>query len=124
MILALFPSSRKRRTCFILNCEIMLVGLGPELDFLQLDLDLFLLGFLQLLALLILEFAVIHDPADRRNGCRRNLDQVQLLAFRQRQVLREAEESQLFTFGTDYPDFFRPDGLIDVDRGFSYDATS
>jgi len=47
--------------------QVMFVSLGSELNFLQLDLDLLLFRLLQLLALLILEFAVVHDAANRRN---------------------------------------------------------
>jgi hypothetical protein len=36
----------------------------------------------------------------------------------------QGEYAQLLALRTDNPDLSRPDGLIDVDCGLSYDATS
>jgi hypothetical protein len=36
----------------------------------------------------------------------------------------ERKDAELFALGADDPDFSRPDSLIDVYRGLSYDATS
>ncbi|GFO64133.1 hypothetical protein GMPD_20520 [Geomonas paludis] len=102
----------------------MRVGLGTKLNLFELDLYLFLLRLGLLLGLLVFELAVIHDTADRGDGCRRNLYQIQLLALSQRQSLAKRKNTKLLTFGTYYPHLFGPDCLIDVDCRFSYDATS
>ena len=47
-----------------------------------------------------------------------------MLTFRYRQCFMEWNDSQRFAFRPDYPHFLGPYGLIDVYRGFSYDATS
>ena len=115
-----------QETAYMLDFEqkVMLVGLRTEFYLLHLDLYLLFLGFLQFLALLIFEFAVVHDPANRRHGSGRHFDKVQLLAFRKRKRFLQLEDPQLFAVGPYYPDLFRPDGLININRGFSYDATS
>jgi len=102
----------------------MLVRLGSQLDFLELNLDLFFLGFLLLLALLIFVFAVIHDPADRRYRGRGDLDQIQVLAFGKGQCLVKRKYAELLAVRTDDPDFPGADGLINVYSGFRYDSTS
>src|SRR5687768_10532964 len=83
-----------------LDLVIAFVGARPELDFLDLDLLQLELGFMLLLALPVLELAVIHDPADRGFGHRGDLDQVEFgrLGFRQR--LRERNDAKLLTFHT------------------------
>ena len=65
--LGLVPFFKETACMLYLEIEIVLVSLGPELDLLELHLHLFFLGFLEFFALLILEFAEIHDPANRRN---------------------------------------------------------
>ena len=45
------------------------------------DATCFFLRLLRLLLLLVAELAVVHDPADRRVGRRRDLDQVELFAL-------------------------------------------
>jgi len=56
---------------------VVLLGLGPELHFLELDDRLLLLRLVRLLLGLVLELAVVHDLADRRLRHRRDLDQVE-----------------------------------------------
>lgn len=55
---------------FYLELQVMFIGLGPQLDLFQLNLYLLFLGFLQFFTLLILKFAVVHDPANRWHGSR------------------------------------------------------
>ena len=59
-----------------LDRVVAFVGAGAELDFLDLDDLLLALGFGGLLLLLVLELAVVHQPAHRRvrRGC--DLDQI------------------------------------------------
>ena len=63
----------------LLELVVVLVDFRPELDFLDLDDLLVLLRFARALLLLALVLAEIHDAADRRNGGRRDLDQVESL---------------------------------------------
>src|SRR4030095_5450895 len=61
-----------------LDLVIAFVSARPELHFLDLDLLQLELGLVLLLRLAILEFAVIHDPANRRLGHRGDIDQIAL----------------------------------------------
>ena len=63
----------------MLHLEVVVVDadLGPELDLLDLDLLLVLLGLVILLVLLVQELAVVRDLADRRVGRGRDLDEVE-----------------------------------------------
>jgi hypothetical protein len=58
------------------------VDLRPELDFLDLDLFLVLLGLPGALLLQVLEAPVVHDAADGRHGRGRDLDEVEPLLAR------------------------------------------
>ena len=62
---------------FDVELKVILVRFGTELNFLDGDLDLILLGFAFLAPLFILELPIIHDAADGRLGIRRHLDQIQ-----------------------------------------------
>ena len=65
-----------QETAYMLDLEkkVMLISLRTEFYLLHLNLYLLFLGFLQFLALLIFEFAVIHNPANRRHGSGRDFD--------------------------------------------------
>ena len=54
----------------------MLVGLGPQLDFLDFDLGLGFFGFALFLGALVQELAKVHHPADGRVGGSGYLNQV------------------------------------------------
>ena len=62
-----------------LEVHVVALGLGAELDLFDLDRRRVLAGLLLLLGLLVLVLAVIHDPAHRREGARRDLDEIQAL---------------------------------------------
>lgn len=62
---------------FELKLIIMLFGLGPKADFLELDSVLLFLGRFLLLGLLVKIFPVIHDATDRRPDIGGDLYQVQ-----------------------------------------------
>ena len=64
-------------------------------------------------ALAVLELAVIHDPANRRLGRRRDLDQIELRRFRHRQRVREGYDADLLAFDTDQADFGGVDFAVD-----------
>ncbi len=75
--------------------QIVFAYLGGESDFLQFF--LMLAGFFLLLALLVFEFAVIHDAAHWGTGVRGNLDQVQPLGARQPNGVASVHDTQLLT---------------------------
>jgi len=52
------------------------------------------------LLFLVLELAVVHDPADRRLGGRRDLDQIDTGFFSHLQRGTYIDDAQLFTFCT------------------------
>jgi len=122
--LGLVPLFQEATNMLDLEGQVVVVGLGSELHFLNLDVDLFLLGFLQFFTLLVFELAEVHDTTDRRDRRWRNLHQVQLLSFGQRQGLLNGEDAELLAVRPDDPDFAGSDGLIDVNGRFSYGATS
>lgn len=107
-----------------LEHQVMIIGLGTELDLLDLHMNLLFAGLLLFLALLVLELSIIHDPADWRNSCRRHLDQVELLLLGKLHGLRYGDDTQRLTIGTDDPDLGSPDGIVDVDGRLRYDCTS
>ena len=57
--------------------KVMLVNVGMKLEFLDLDMNLLLAGFLLLLGFGVLELAEIHDFTDRGRCGRRHLHQIQ-----------------------------------------------
>ena len=59
-----------------LEVEIMLIRTWPHFDFFNLDIGLLLFGFLGFFTLLVFEFPIIHDLANRRIGVRRHFYQV------------------------------------------------
>src|SRR5690554_94974 len=64
-----------------LEREVVIGGLRPEADLLDLDLLLLAARLTLLLRLLILELAEVHDLADRRIGIRGDLNQVEASLF-------------------------------------------
>src|SRR6185503_11780760 len=97
----------------LLELVVVLVDLGPELDLLDEDHFLVLLGLASALLLLVLELAEVHDPADRRNSGRRDLHEIERLASGYRQRLRRGHDSQLLAVVVDHPDFSHPDAFVD-----------
>ncbi|KAF5045331.1 hypothetical protein DSECCO2_482370 [anaerobic digester metagenome] len=95
-----------------LGQQVVVVGVRPEFDFLDLDLGLALLGFLGLLLFLVEILAVVHDLADRRLGVGRHLDQVKTQLFGTFQGLGHAHDAQLVPVISYNPDFLGPDLLV------------
>ena len=77
--LTLLPSPRKRIDVLHLGDVVVLVDLGPELHLLDDDVRGLALRLLAPLFLLVDVPAVVHDPADRRVGVGRDLDEIELL---------------------------------------------
>jgi len=87
-----------------LDVAVMLLGFWPQANLLHLDNRLALFGDLHLLALLIPEFPIIHNPAHRRIRHGRNLNQIQSRFCRFRQRLVQGNDPKLFALIVDNPD--------------------
>jgi hypothetical protein len=72
--LGLIPFINESDNVVLLKLKVVFFGFGPEFDFLQNHLLLVLLCLVGSFALLVLEFAIIHDPANWGIGARCNLD--------------------------------------------------
>ncbi len=84
-----------------LDLDIVIAGLGPHPDFLDVNLVLLLFG--ELLLLGVLEFAVIDDLADRRALVGSDLNQVKTRLARSLKGLTRRHHAKHRTFGVDNP---------------------
>jgi hypothetical protein len=66
-----------------------------------------------LLRLAVLELAEVHDPADRRLGHRRDLDQVELGRLGLRQGFGQRDDAELLAFFSYQTDFRGVDLAVD-----------
>src|SRR5262245_42198890 len=96
-----------------LEVHVVLLGLGAELDLLGLYLGSALGLLLLLLRLLVLVLAVIHDPADRREGARRDLDEVEPLLLGESQGVVRRHDAELL-FLEDDPDLRDANAVVDA----------
>src|SRR5690606_28192872 len=69
-------------------------------------------SFLDLLGLLVLELAVVHDLHPGRDGVRANLDQVQPGFLRQTQGVLDADDADLFSRGAHQADLGHADPVV------------
>src|SRR4029078_3565529 len=88
----------------LLEVVIVFIHLRAELDLLDLDHALVLLGLARPLLLLLLVLAEIHDPADRWNSRRRDLDEVEPLLSRDGDGLLPWHDSDHLAGVGDVPD--------------------
>src|SRR5262249_5666242 len=98
-----------------LEVEVVLLGLRPHLDFLDLDGRLLLARFLEPPGLRVLVLAEVHDTAHRRRRIGRHLDQIELLLARGLQGRRDGQDTELRAVGADDADFADTDAFIDTD---------
>ena len=96
-----------------LEVHVVLVGLRPELDLLRLEGRHALLLLLLLLRLFVLELAVVHDPAHRRNGSWRDLDEIEALVLGDAQRLIRRHDAELLAF-VDDAHLLGTDALVDT----------
>lgn len=101
-----------------LDLIVIVISRRPEFHFLDLNLLLLQLGFVLLLAFLVLVFAVIHDPTNRRLRLRRDFHQVQLSFFSLHQRFTQTDNTQLLAFHTHQTD--RRDIYFAIDPGFLF----
>ena len=83
-----------------LDLIIAIIGVGPKLDFFDLNLFQLQSGLVLLFRLPVFEFAVIHDSAYRGLGGRRDFDQVHFRSFRFGQRFTRRHDPNLFTVNT------------------------
>ena len=105
-----------------LELEVVLVDLRPELDFLDLDVALVLPRLRLPLRLLVEELPEVHDPADRRGGRGRDLDQVEPLLLGDHERLRRRHDAELGAVVVDDADFLGADAVVDADRLAVYET--
>src|SRR5688572_13552443 len=74
----------------------MIVGLGPQANFLDFNGFLRFASFAFLLRTLVEELAKIHHPADGRLGLRRNLNQIKPSVSRDVQRVSQRNDSKVF----------------------------
>ena len=108
---------RKRDRLILLGLVVVLVHGHGELDLLDRDDLLLLLGGAFALFLLVEEAAVVLDAADRGNRVGRNLDQVEAALAGDLQRLKGRQDAQLFAVFVDDADFARANLLVDADKG-------
>ena len=92
---------------------VVAVDLGPELHLLDDDVRGLLARLLAPLLLLVLPAPVVHDPADRRVGVGRDLDEIQLLLAGDCQRLRQRPHPELFAVCGDQQHFSCADAVVD-----------
>jgi len=122
--LGLISLFKKTPDMLNLKHQVMIIGLGTQLNLLDLNMYLFLSGFLQLLALLILELAIVHNAANGWHRRGRHLNEIQLLLFRQFKCLGCWNDAELFAVRANYSNFRRADCVINVYGRFCYGYTS
>ncbi len=88
-----------------LGLEIVVVGLRTNLDFLDLHYGLAFLGLLLLFLRLVLELAVVHHTTDRRIGRSGDFHQIKTVFLGHGNGFITAQNTKLFPFGADYPQF-------------------
>lgn len=83
-----------------LEPDIMLAGFGPNANFFQLGLVGLALGLF--FGFVVFEFAIVHDPANRRFGVTGNFYQVQPSFVSSFHRLFSWDHSQLFAIGVNH----------------------
>src|SRR5207249_5125730 len=111
--LDLLPLAEEADDVVALELVVVLVGLGAELDLLDLDDPLLLLGLLGLLVELVPVLAVVQDAADRRTRVGRDFDEVQALHLRLAQRLVRRHDPQLAAVRPDDADLPGADLVVD-----------
>src|SRR6185503_15300148 len=106
----------------LLELEVVLVDLGPELHFLHLDVLLVLARLRLPLGLLVEELSGVHDPADGRHGGGRDLHEVEALLLGDGEGLGRGHDAELGAVVVDDADFLGADAIVDADRPLVYET--
>ena len=103
-----------------LHLQVVRIDLGPHADLAQDGRVLVLAGLAFLLRLLVLELAVVEQPADRRYRCRRDLYEVEVGFTCQLQGLSRGHDTQTLASPVDEQDFTSSDAVVDSEfSGYS-----
>src|SRR6266540_1127726 len=100
-----------------LEVEVVLLGLGPHLDFLHENRRLLLARFLLAPGLRVLVLAEIHDAADRRIRLGRHLDEVEVAGAGGLQRFLDRHDAELLALGADDAYLANTDAFVDADVG-------
>ena len=98
-----------------LSLQVLGIGSRPDLALFYLNTPLLFPGFLLLLCQLVLEPAVIHYLADRRDCRRGDFNEIHFLVQGPAQGILEGHDPDLFSGGADDPDLPGPDIPVYVD---------
>src|SRR5688572_3921215 len=112
--LHLVAVSQEALDVLLLEVIVVLIDLRSELDLLDLDHPLVLLGLPRSLLLLVLVLAKIHDPADRRHGRRGDLDEIEPFLASNGERLRRWHDPELLSGIVDDTDFANTDAFVDA----------
>ncbi len=107
---------QKTQHVVLLGLVVVIVHINAELHFLDRDRLLVLLGLALLLLLLVQEFPVIHDAANRRLRCRGNLYQVKVTFAGHLERFERRQDADLFALIINHANFACPDALICADK--------
>src|SRR5690606_12760911 len=98
-----------------LDVEVMVVGLGTELDLLHLDHGLAALGLARLLLLLVLVLAEVEDLAHRRHALRVDLNQIEPSFPCSPESILSCHHTQHGPIGSNDAHLRHPDPMVDPD---------
>ncbi len=101
-----------------LDVIVVIVDARPHLDFFDLDDLLIFARFSLLLLLLVLEFAVVQDFADRRLRIGGDLDKVETRVSRSLQGVKFADDSDVLSSLVDQSHVAGPDLVVDLGPGW------
>ena len=97
-----------------LEAEVMIVRLGPQLNFFDFDILLLLASLAFATLLFVLELAVIHNAAHWRVGVARHFNQVQTFGLSHFQGISERNDADIFVCVVNEADFARSNLVIDA----------
>jgi hypothetical protein len=105
-----------------LEVHVVVVGLGPELDFLELVRLLLLLGFLGRFLLFVLVFPPIHESDDGGACARSDLNEIESGFSGLFACFVEGDDPDLLSVGVDEPDRADTDVFVYAGSGLCYEV--
>jgi len=117
--LDLVAALQKLDGLILFGLVVVLIHGDRELDFLDDDNLLLLLGGAFGLFLLVEKAAVVLNAADRGNGVRRNLDEIEPALASDFERFERSKDSHLFAVFVDHADFAGANAIVDADKRLS-----
>jgi len=114
--LNLIALAKKAHSLVFLGLIVMLIDRDRELDLFDDDDLLFLACRAVALILLVKEFAVVLDLADRRNGIRRDLYEIQRSLAGHLEGVKRSHDAELFAVFVDDANLAGADAFIGADK--------